>query len=63
MNLHVDELSMMTYLSQFPDRQLKDGAHLCIKTRDDPGKVKDERTDGCLHKDWVFHWPNQPVWR
>ena len=48
-NPHVDELSMMTYLSQFPDCHLKDGAP--IKARADPGKVKKKkvgRTDGCL---------------
>jgi len=48
-NPHVDELSMMTYLSQFPDCQLKDGAP--IKARADPGKVREreggrERADG-----------------
>ena len=36
-NPHVDELSMMTYLSQFPDAKLKDGAP--IKARADPSKV------------------------
>ena len=36
-NPHVDELSMMTYLSQFPDAKLKEGAP--IKARADPGKV------------------------
>lgn len=36
-NPHVDELSMMTYLSQFPDAKLKDGAPL--KARADPLKV------------------------
>lgn len=36
-NPHVDELSMMTYLSQFPEAKLKDGAP--IKARADPSKV------------------------
>ncbi len=36
-NPHVDELSMMTYLSQFPEAQLQPGAPM--KTRGDPGKV------------------------
>ncbi len=36
-NPHVDELSMMTYLSQFPEAQLQPGAP--IKSRGDPGKV------------------------
>lgn len=38
-NRHVDELSMMTYLSQFPEAKLKDGAP--IKARGDPSKVSD----------------------
>ena len=37
-NPHVDELSMMTYLSQYPDAKLKPGAP--IKARGDPSKVK-----------------------
>ncbi len=40
-NPHIDELSMMTYLSQFPDAQLKDGAP--VRTPGVPGnptKVK-----------------------
>ena len=37
-NPHVDELSMMTYLSQFPEAKLKPGAP--IKVRGDPHKVK-----------------------
>ena len=37
-NPHVDELSMMTYLSQFPEASLKDGAPIGVKT--DPSKVK-----------------------
>ena len=37
-NPHVDELSMMTYLSQFPDAKLKPGAPM--KARADPGKVR-----------------------
>ena len=36
-NPHVDELSMMTYLSQFPDAQLKPGAP--IKASANPAKV------------------------
>ena len=36
-NPHVDELSMMTYLSQYPDAKLKPGAP--IKARGDPSKV------------------------
>ena len=48
MNPHVDESSMMMYLSQFPDYQLKD-ASIPIKARADPGKVRDGRTDGCLN--------------
>jgi filamin len=36
-NPYVDELSMMTYLSQYPDAQLKPGAP--IKARRDPNKV------------------------
>ena len=31
-NPHVDELSMMTYLSQFPEAELKEGAPLGKKT-------------------------------
>ena len=38
MNPHVDELSMMTYLSQYPDAKLKPGAP--IKARGDPSKVR-----------------------
>ena len=37
-NPHVDELSMMTYLSQYPDAKLKPGAP--IKARGDPSKVR-----------------------
>lgn len=37
-NPHVDELSMMTYISQFPEAQLKPGAP--IKVRTDASKVK-----------------------
>lgn len=37
-NPNVDELSMMTYLSQFPEAKLKPGAP--IKTRSDANKVK-----------------------
>ena len=37
-NPNVDELSMMTYLSQFPEAQLKPGAP--IKSIGDPSKVK-----------------------
>ena len=36
-NPHVDELSMMTYLSQFPEAKLQPGAP--IKARGDPTKV------------------------
>ena len=36
-NPNVDELSMMTYLSQYPDAKLKPGAP--IKARGDPSKV------------------------
>ena len=36
-NPHVDELSMMTYLSQFPDAHLKEGAP--IKAKADLSKV------------------------
>lgn len=41
-NPHVDELSMMTYLSQFPDAKLKPGAPISKKKlkKGDPNKVK-----------------------
>ena len=40
-NPHVDELSMMTYLSQFPDAELKPGAPIKVKVhKGDPAKVK-----------------------
>ena len=41
-NPHVDELSMMTYLSQFPDAKLKPGAPISKKKvrKGDPSKVK-----------------------
>ena len=29
-NPHVDELSMMTYLSHFPEAELQEGAHALI---------------------------------
>ncbi len=37
-NPNIDELSMMTYLSQYPDAKLKPGAP--IKSKGDPSKVK-----------------------
>ncbi len=37
-NPHVDELSMMTYLSQYPDAKLKPGAP--VKAKGDPSKVR-----------------------
>lgn len=42
MNPHIDDLSMMTYLSQFPDAKLKPGAPLNKKKlkKGDPAKVK-----------------------
>lgn len=40
MNKHVDELSMMTYLSQFPEAKLKPGAP--IVARGDPSKVSSQ---------------------
>ena len=41
-NPHIDDLSMMTYLSQFPDAKLKPGAPISKKKlkKGDPGKVK-----------------------
>ena len=41
-NPHIDELSMMTYLSQYPDAKLKDGAPINKKKlkKPDPNKVK-----------------------
>lgn len=41
-NPHVDDLSMMTYLSQFPDAKLKPGAPISKKRmkKGDPSKVK-----------------------
>ena len=41
-NPHIDDLSMMTYLSQFPDAKLKPGAPISKKKmkKGDPNKVK-----------------------
>ena len=39
-NPNVDELSMMTYLSQFPEAELKPGAPIKTISKGDPSKVK-----------------------